>query len=230
MDSRQSEQIAENAIVSELLREGILIAKPFFDRQGGDLIGFTAIDKRACIGLIQSKYRDCTKRNSVALPREYVVDAFVLGLYLVAPTSRGLAFLLPDDIRRLFQEGWDDGKPVFRLSLTPEMATDLLSDSSLKLTPAKAAAIKELMRDSSAAAELIAHFRNAQLGTGLQRVKEAAERMHRLMDMRERYRMVELQSKLTAEHLETLDEYLGLLDECIELTRAQIPPDKESST
>src|SRR5208337_1803364 len=30
MDSRQSEQIAENAIVSELLREGILIAKPFF--------------------------------------------------------------------------------------------------------------------------------------------------------------------------------------------------------
>ena len=44
MDNKQLEQIGENLIVSTLLESEILLAKPFFDRHGADLIGFKAIN------------------------------------------------------------------------------------------------------------------------------------------------------------------------------------------
>ena len=42
MDTKHLEQIGETFIVSSLLDAEILVAKPFFDRLGTDLVGFSS--------------------------------------------------------------------------------------------------------------------------------------------------------------------------------------------
>jgi hypothetical protein len=47
MDTKRLEQIGETFVISSLLGAGILVAKPFFDQLGTDLVGFTSVDDKA---------------------------------------------------------------------------------------------------------------------------------------------------------------------------------------
>jgi hypothetical protein len=55
-DTRQSEIIAEATIVSKLMAFGIYIAKPYFEVDGGDLIGYEQVENLAYFGRIHRPF------------------------------------------------------------------------------------------------------------------------------------------------------------------------------
>src|SRR6266446_2060305 len=117
-DTRHPEGIAENHFASALSRMGLLIAKPFFDRHGADLLGFIQADDKGVMCRIQAKYRDCRFRSQVEVPVAYIKKAFLLCLYLATADGDHHAYLLPDQIRQQFTLTTVKGKAVYRLSLT----------------------------------------------------------------------------------------------------------------
>jgi len=81
MYTKQKEDIAEDAIASQLQSAGFLVAKPKFDERGADLLAFGHIHGGARFARIQSKYRQA--QSSVKIPYHYAVGAFVCIVHLV---------------------------------------------------------------------------------------------------------------------------------------------------
>jgi len=128
MDTKRLEKIGESFVISSLLDENILVAKPFFDRLGTDLIGFTSIDDKAKFCRIQSKYRDLKISTFVQIDSEYVVGAFVLFLYIKADGKKYFYCLLPKDIKRILKQKTSKAKKVYRLSITRKGLQDGFRD------------------------------------------------------------------------------------------------------
>ena len=81
MDTEHLKQIAEQHISATLLRAKILVAKPLFDINGTDLLGFTTVSDGAKFCRIQSKLRSLLKSDdtaSITIPKDYVQGAFVV--------------------------------------------------------------------------------------------------------------------------------------------------------
>ena len=155
LDTKRLENIGETFIVSRLLDENILVAKPFFDRLGTDLIGFTSIDDKARFCRIQCKYRELKKSTSVQVDSNYVVGAFVLFLYIKASGKRHFYCLLPDDITRILKLKEIKNKKVYRLSITKTTLQSLEKDKYISFTQEKAAVVYKLMKASSPNVEFL---------------------------------------------------------------------------
>lgn len=84
-DTKQIEMVAEDLISHFLQRNGILVAKPKFDQEGGDLIAMLSVADGARFCRIQSKGRSLYKKGdcrSIAIPRSYVTDDFIVMIYI----------------------------------------------------------------------------------------------------------------------------------------------------
>ena len=123
MDTKRLEQIGETFIVSKLLDADILVAKPFFDRMGADLIGFTSIDDKAKFCRIQCKYRGLKTKTHVQVNSEYVLGAFVLFIYVKSSQHKHFFCFLPNDIKKYFTLNNIKGKNFFRLNITKKYST-----------------------------------------------------------------------------------------------------------
>ncbi len=209
-DTKKWEMIAEFRIASDLLASGVLVAKPFFDQLGGDLIGFINGDNTGFTCRVQCKYRDCSRRSEVRIPVEYTENAFLLCLYLVLPDRNGQAFLLPDDIRKRFATGRMHSKDVLRLTLTPATAVALIDDRDLALTPEKVKEIKSLTKSSSALARMFQDSR--KVIDSARKAMESRERAEKLQSLLYEARIAEIQRKSAEDHLATMQEYIALLE------------------
>lgn len=211
MDTKLLEQVGETFVTSTLLSAGILVAKPFFDELGTDLIGFTSVDDKARFCRIQCKYRELKKRTCVEIDTKYVVGAFVLFLYVKTQEQRHLFCFLPEDIRRIFSEGTQGTRSVFRMSITQKTAESLASDKTIAFTRKKGIAIYNLMKSSSPDSE----FR--QLVSDLVRNVKEMTRMQRkqaeLQELVHKIKMLDLEKKACDEQIELLEECMGYWEE-----------------
>jgi hypothetical protein len=105
VDTAQKEKIAENAIASILSSRGLLVAKPYFDQRGADLLGFLHICGGAKFCRVQVKYRQAG--SNIEIPVHYVPGAFLCVVYLVPKeevdndaTTYAFYCFFPDDIRQ----------------------------------------------------------------------------------------------------------------------------------
>ena len=83
-DTTQLEDEAEFFFASFLSRNNFLVAKPYFDQHGADLLCFSEFNDQTGFLRIQSKGRSLINSNtcSVEIPREYVTDFLVVLLYV----------------------------------------------------------------------------------------------------------------------------------------------------
>ena len=84
MDTSILENIAELKIAHELQKHGILVAKPFFDQNGTDLLAFMKMNDGVKFCRIQCKGRSLPKGKSsnISIPQSYVSNGFIVFLYL----------------------------------------------------------------------------------------------------------------------------------------------------
>jgi len=103
-DTSVREHEAETRVAHELLRHGILVAKPYFDRRGADLLAMVDVDGGARFIPVQCKGRSLegSESTSVRIPKSYVGDDFAVFLYLRHPdgATNSLYLFFADDIRR----------------------------------------------------------------------------------------------------------------------------------
>lgn len=115
-DTAQKEKIAEHEIASILSRRSLLIAKPYFDQRGADLLAFIHICGGAKFCRIQAKYRQ--EQGNVAIPVHYVPGSFACIVYLAPkdecndPPRHILLCFFPDDIRQ-----WNNTDGTYTLYL-----------------------------------------------------------------------------------------------------------------
>ena len=84
-DTKKLEMIAEDLISHKLQRHDILVAKPKFDRSGGDLLAMLSVEDGARFCRIQCKGRSLytpRSKNKVVIRNEYVTDSFITFLYI----------------------------------------------------------------------------------------------------------------------------------------------------
>lgn len=88
-DTKAIESEAEDAISHYLMRQGILIAKPKFDRNGSDLLAMLSVDDGAKFIRVQCKGRllENTPRSNIKIPVAYVTPTFVTFLYIRSITN-----------------------------------------------------------------------------------------------------------------------------------------------
>lgn len=74
----------ENYVAYKLYKFEILVAKPYFDRNGADLLALRKVDKEAKFIRIQSKGRTIkdSQTSSLEIPKYYVDDDFVIFLHI----------------------------------------------------------------------------------------------------------------------------------------------------
>jgi len=214
MDTKRLEQIGETFVISRLLSAGILVAKPFFDQSGTDLVGFTSVDDRARFCRIQCKYRELKKRTSVEVESKYVVGAFVLFLYLKAKKATDLFCFLPEDIRHVFKQSSKGAGSVFRLSITQKTALSLDKFEAIDFTQERITAIFDLMKSSSP------DFEIRQLLPDLLETMTKIMKMHRehakLQKMINEIEVATLRKEACDVQLKMLKEHVALLEEKIQ--------------
>lgn len=132
MDTSQSENTAEHAIASILSARGLLVAKPYFDQRGADLLGFRHISGGAKFCRIQRKYRQAG--SSISIPVHYVPGAFTCIAYVVPKkgsdkdlTKHAMYCFLSEDIKQ-----WNKNSGNYVLSLPSfETCAQLFNDKVL---------------------------------------------------------------------------------------------------
>ena len=213
MDTKHLEQIGETFIVSRLLDAGILVAKPFFDRCGADLVGLTSIDDKAKFCRIQCKYRELKKRTSVQINSKYVIGAFILFIYIKAENKGHLYCFLPKDIQRIFVHSVKTKMNVFRLSITKKALISLEKDKSISFTHEKIAAISKLLKSISPDAE----FRHMVSGI-VENVKKLTETQRKHTELSQLIHEIEvasLKKEVCEVEFKILEKYAGFVEEHI---------------
>ncbi len=99
------EYTAEDLISHKLQRNGILVAKPKFDINGSDLIGFIDFNNSVKFGRIQCKGRTLLPNQKqyakIYIPSEYVYDAFFVFIYFdVGIDNTDLYLFTADQIKQ----------------------------------------------------------------------------------------------------------------------------------
>lgn len=85
MDTTHKGNIGEHATALSLQRAGFLVAKPYFDKDGADLLAFAHIGDGAKFARVQCKYRQ--PKTSIKVPTQYAEGAFVCFLCSVPTES-----------------------------------------------------------------------------------------------------------------------------------------------
>jgi hypothetical protein len=84
-DNKPLEKEAKDHISKLLRRSGFLVADPYFDIKGSDLIILFDLEKKIKIGIIQSKGRTVKKDqpSNVRIPQKYIKDNFIVFVYVI---------------------------------------------------------------------------------------------------------------------------------------------------
>lgn len=210
MDNKHIEQIGETLVESKLLEAGILLAKPFFDHHGADLIGFTAIDDRGLFCRIQCKYRTLRRTTSVAVDASYVVGAFILFVCVQMDNEKRLYCFTPEEVVRGFKSSMVRSRSFFRLTITRKSASALSDYDYLQHPQERKAAILNLIMVASPNCELQRVFSRL-----LSQIQELSKLQRRRDDLRERVHkieIIELEQKACDDQLTVLKEYKEVLE------------------
>jgi len=210
MYTKHLEHIGESLVIYSLLEAGILVAKPFFDKAGADLVGITSVDNRAKICRIQCKYRELKTRTSVVVDSEYVKGAFVLFLYLKFDGEKHLLCFLPKDIRKFYRKGHLKNKDVYRLSINSKTFSQLTSNNSLMFTEAKVNNLNKLISESSSDMEM------RRLAKDMIRKSRELINTHqkadRLKDIIHQIKILDIEKKANEEKMEILQDYVQFME------------------
>lgn len=215
MDTKQLEQIGETYIVSKLLDADILVAKPFFDRLGTDLIGFTSVNDKAKFCRIQCKYRKLKTTTFVKVDALYVAGAFILFLYIKdSNDKRHFYCFLPDDINRIFVKKNKQGKELFQLNITKSIVQRLDNDLSISFTHKKVESISNLMNKYSTDDE----FRRIvkDILHNYNELTELQQKQIALKQLAHDFEVNKLKRESLKEKISVLKEYKGLTEKYYE--------------
>ena len=103
MDTTHIAYTAEDLIAHILQKNVLLVAKPKFDQDGTDLITFLTVKDGAKFGRIQCKGRSLinNRQTNIKIPKQYVIGAFFLFLYLDIGNDENYLFLFfANDIKK----------------------------------------------------------------------------------------------------------------------------------
>ena len=103
MDNKQLELQAEKLIEHKLIKHGLLVTKPSFDKEGTDLLIIKDISQKITPFIkVQCKGRTIKSNCNVTIPTKYVEENFVTFLYLEKEETKDdfLYVFFQDDIRR----------------------------------------------------------------------------------------------------------------------------------
>jgi hypothetical protein len=103
MDNKPLEIQAERLIEHKLIKHGLLVTKPSFDKEGTDLLIIKDISHKITPFIkVQCKGRIIKSNSNVTIPTKYVEENFVVFLYLEAEGTKDefLYVFFQDDIRR----------------------------------------------------------------------------------------------------------------------------------
>lgn len=216
MDTTHIEYTAEDLIAHKLQRNGLLVAKPKFDRDGADLIALLDVADGAKFCRIQCKGRSLkrSKNSNVKMPVDYVSGSFFVFLYVDTGDKETHIFCFSvDDIKKYWNQKTENNKVFYCLNiykntfLDPSNETNLLSFS---FDPTKIALIKEGIKKSNSREEikLFKLVKNAQ--ELIQKTKEYNE----LKELISKIQHLEEVQKLHGKNLELLTaQYNNLLPE-----------------
>lgn len=145
-DSDYLENEAEYRVASELLRFGIIVAKPLIDKLGGDLLALLSVSDGARFIRIQSKGRSLENSKScqIEIPKEYVSESFVCFLYLRTPTLSEikLSIFFSDEIGT-----WNQNKKN-ELSFSVSVGSYMEKLQAYEFDEVKANRLKEIIREA----------------------------------------------------------------------------------
>lgn len=83
MDNKPLETQAESLIQYNLIKYGLLVTKPFFDKEGTDLLIVKDISNKTTPFIkVQCKGRTIKTSSNITIPKSYVEDNFVVFLYV----------------------------------------------------------------------------------------------------------------------------------------------------
>lgn len=103
MDNKPLELQAEKLIEYKLIKHGLLVTKPSFDKEGTDLLIIKDISQKITPFIkVQCKGRTIKSNSNVTIPTKYVEENFVTFLYLEKEQTKDdfLYVFFQDDIRR----------------------------------------------------------------------------------------------------------------------------------
>jgi hypothetical protein len=83
MDNKPLEIQAESLIQHKLIKHGLFVTKPSFDKEGTDLLIIKDISEKITPTIkVQCKGRTIKEKSNVTIPRKYMEDNFVVFLYV----------------------------------------------------------------------------------------------------------------------------------------------------
>jgi len=83
MDNRPLEIQAESLIQYKLINHGLLVTKPYFDKEGTDLLILKDLSEKTTTTIkVQCKGRTVKRASNVTIPAKYVKENFVVFLYV----------------------------------------------------------------------------------------------------------------------------------------------------
>ena len=159
MDTTHLEYTAEDLIAHKLMRSGILVAKPKFDREGTDLLAFLEMKDGVKFCRIQCKGRSLAKsKSNVKISASYVTSGFVVFLYVEGSTTCSDVYcFLQSDIQGSWTKNPND---VYELSLPMGSYEEKLR--RFRFDDTKVALIRSLI----AQAEVSGEFKRLVYGGG----------------------------------------------------------------
>ncbi len=110
MDNKPLEMQAESLIQHNLIKHGLLVTKPSFDKEGTDLLIVKDLsEKTTPIIKVQCKGRTIKKASNVTIPVKYVKENFVVFLYVQEDETKDdfLYAFFQDDINAWQAQGSD---------------------------------------------------------------------------------------------------------------------------
>ncbi|MEA5625065.1 hypothetical protein [Nostoc sp. UHCC 0251] len=108
MDNRPLELQAEKLIESKLIKYGLLVTKPSFDKEGTDLLIIKDISQKITpLIKVQCKGRTIKNGSNLTIPAKYVEENFIVFLYVEEERSKDdfLYVFFQDDIMEWRSEG-----------------------------------------------------------------------------------------------------------------------------
>ncbi|MEH2282854.1 MAG: hypothetical protein V7K90_16240 [Nostoc sp.] len=110
MDNKPLEIQAESIIQHKLVKDGFLVTKPSFDKEGSDLLIIENISQRITPFIkVQCKGRTIKKNSNVTIPTRYVEENFVVFLYVEEYETKNdfIYVFFQDDIKSWRTKGSD---------------------------------------------------------------------------------------------------------------------------
>lgn len=150
-DTKQLEHIAIDLICHNLLKAGLLVARPEFDTRAADLLVLMTVEEDAKFCRVQAKYRSLSTQRSCTLciATRYVSPSLVVFLYIESGDSRAdnLFTFFHNDLAK-----WKvNAKHEYSLTVNRSHFKEALS--RFRYDDQKSYRIKELLKRSNAASE-----------------------------------------------------------------------------